>query len=311
MRYLITVGKLALTVVLWYYLVDYLREQDLLSKLSATSSSFRERPSLLIVAFGLLLINLGLEVLKWQYLIPPTARLSFSRAFAAVLAGHSIGLWMPARNGEVAGRLLLVEASQRWRAAGSTAAARASQLVATCIAGATGLLFYASAHEHQLPLSPQYALVLAIGLLILLFSAPPLAHRLRNRLHYKLLNRLLAGISKISSLEIIGITLYSLLRYLVYASQFVLLIYFFGGSGSYLYLLMLVSCVFFVQSVVPGNILTDLGVRGSAALYFFGSNCELSASAFSATYMLWLINIMLPALGGWMVILLLQTRSKR
>lgn len=55
----------------------------------------------------LMLINWGIEAVKWQRLVRSVDRLSFGRAFMATIAGTSVGLVTVNRTGDFLGRILL------------------------------------------------------------------------------------------------------------------------------------------------------------------------------------------------------------
>ena len=70
--------------------------------------------------------------------------------------------------------------------------------------------------------------------------------------------------------------------------------------------LVLVSLVFFLVTVVPTIALTELGVRGTVALYLFGLYFskkgvyagEYNIAVVSASTLLWIINLAIPAIAG-------------
>ena len=58
----------------------------------------------LIICLVLMIMNWGLEALKWQVLVKSTQPLNFIQAFGSVLAGLATGLITPNRIGNFIGR---------------------------------------------------------------------------------------------------------------------------------------------------------------------------------------------------------------
>jgi len=59
--------------------------------------------------------------------------------------------------------------------------------------------------------------------------------------------------------------------------------------------------IYLVMAAIPTITLTELGVRGSVSLYFIGlyfTNHNNDIAILSATTMVWIINLVIPALIG-------------
>ncbi|MBP6303552.1 MAG: hypothetical protein KA501_09240, partial [Bacteroidia bacterium] len=65
--------------------------------------------------------------------------------------------------------------------------------------------------------------------------------------------------------------------------------------------------------VVPSFTLSDLGIRGASALYFFSFFTNKHLAILLSAYGLWVINLIVPALLGLILILryrILEHRNK-
>jgi hypothetical protein len=89
-----------------------------------------------------------------------------------------------------------------------------------------------------------------------------------------------------------------MLRYGVYSFQFFLLIRFVNIDISLLQSLTMSSLTFLSMSIIPTIALTEIGVRGSVAIYFFGLLSENSIGIMTASFALWIINLVVPAILG-------------
>ncbi|MCO5256151.1 MAG: flippase-like domain-containing protein [Lentimicrobium sp.] len=276
--------------------------------LNLQAGSFR----LLLLAVLLMMpLNWLLETVKWRSLISYLEPVSLPSAFRSVLAGITFSLFTPNRVGEFLGRIFTLRAN-RIKSALLTIAGSISQLIVTLVAGMIALLFFI----------PQYAgfsegwqdylyaglviFILLFSLLLILFflKVPVITARLDKliRPKWRRMNLYLIVIERVGRRTLGGVLLLSALRYLVFSAQFYLLLRAFGLNIPYPQAMMLISVTYFVMAAIPTVALADLGIRGSVSIYFigmfFGSRGDVAASILSASTMIWMINLALPALFG-------------
>ena len=91
---------------------------------------------------------------------------------------------------------------------------------------------------------------------------------------------------------------YSIARYIVFTTQFFILLQVFEIDISYIDAIILTSIMLFVISIIPTIAITEIGVRGSVALFLFGLVSSNTEGILSATFVMWVINLLLPALFG-------------
>jgi hypothetical protein len=114
--------------------------------------------------------------------------------------------------------------------------------------------------------------------------------------------------------EMATVMLLSLFRYLVFSTQFYLLLRLFGVSIPYFNALVLIALIYFIMAIIPTVALTELGIRGSVSLYIFGLYFAHlipltgvnNMGVFAASTLLWFINLGLPALIGTIFVFQLQ-----
>ena len=97
-----------------------------------------------VVCVILSILNWGLETAKWRLLILKIEKISFTRAFKAILSGVTVSVFTPNRIGEYAGRVVYINTADRIKAALITVISSLSQLTITLLVGALSLLFYLS-----------------------------------------------------------------------------------------------------------------------------------------------------------------------
>lgn len=258
----------------------------------------------LILAGSLLLIvNLLLENLLWHRLIAGTYRnVSFGRTFGSLLFGHSLGVFTPARAGELVGRPLYLGLPDRWQVGLMVVAHRIMDLTAAVTTGAIGLMLFRT--RVDVPYGSVWTgfAVAGIALGVLLFILllfPQQTHRALNKLLRS--DRLRQHISFLGLLTTrSAIVLLSLawLRYLVYTVQFLIYIHAFAPDAPSLLGYLAVTLIMFAKFVIPPVTFSDLGIREGASVFFFSLIGVDAGAAFNASILTYCTNLLLPASLG-------------
>jgi hypothetical protein len=67
--------------------------------------------------------------------------------------------------------------------------------------------------------------------------------------------------------------------------------------------------MFFIQTVIPSNGITELSLRGLVTGIFINFTHDLFPVA-AATYSLWIINLLAPGIAGLMMLLFARGKQK-
>jgi hypothetical protein len=241
----------------------------------------------------------------------PVQRISFFRAFKGVLAGTSLAVNTPNQVGEYFGRMIYVEEGNRLRSIPLTIAGSFSQLIVTLLAGSIGLAFFIPivALTPQTDLSVFWikTLLSVLGTLLALFVyfklslLTRLAERIPfiGRYHY-----FLSALETLTTKTLLTTLGYSFARYLVFISQYLLVMNAFGLQENMAVNTCLVSVLFIVMSAIPTIVLAEAGIRGKAGIFIFGVVYPASSVAIIASGLfIWVVNLMLPALAGGLLLL--------
>ncbi|MCX6245018.1 MAG: lysylphosphatidylglycerol synthase domain-containing protein [Bacteroidetes bacterium] len=281
--------------------------------------SLLEKPgtkSLLAVVIILMLANWGLEAQKWRYMIGKIESISFFKSFQAVFTGSSVSFFTPNRTGEYFGRVFFLDRASHVQGILITILGSMSQLLITIITGTLSMLIFIPQFISGNSIFSGYIyfgfvfLIIAIDalLLFLLLNAQFLAV-LREKLfraRLKKFRRHLAIFSDFRGRDMAYVILLSFLRYMIFTGQFVILLKLFSVPIPVFDAVIITSLVFFVLSIVPTVTLTELGIRDSASVYFFGlyftqagmMNDSIMIGVVSAATLLWVINLAVPAVIG-------------
>ena len=265
-----------------------------LTKLNWTLFSF---------AVLLLPVNLMLEAKKWHLLIRKVSKkTSYIDALGSMLAGFSLGIFTPARIGDYAGRALYLDHRNKWELVALTFTDRMISLSSYILFGLTGLTIFLQMNPN-IPGYLSYIVFYASAVLFLLIAYclinPGSIYRsVVTTFKLTRLRSVISFLSKLSHADVVKLFSVAVLRYIVFSTQFVLLIYSFGDEKNLLAMYLATSLIFLTKSIIPSFTLLELGIREGAAIYFFGAFGVASAIAFDSALLLFTINILIPALIG-------------
>jgi len=102
----------------------------------------------------------------------------------------------------------------------------------------------------------------------------------------------------------------SFIRYLVFIIQYGLLFSLFGVVLNVLQLFAGIAVMFLIMAVIPTiSFLTDLGIRWEASIQIMELFSANTIGIFTASFGIWTINLILPALIGSLLILRIKIFS--
>lgn len=270
-----------------------------------------EKAGYLLTSILLVCLNWGLEARKWQLLLLNLESISFSRSFKATLSGVAFALNTPNRIGEYGGRVLYLKEGNRLKAVSLTIVGSVSQLLITLLAGLFGMLLL----REQLWSGPLYRIAwaegwfsgllttacLVIGLFY--FRVGKILGSWRSRRWFKGLSRWLEAVEGLSANLLLELLTLSFLRYTVFVIQYVLVLRAVGVEADVWTLSWLVTVFFLWLSIGPTIALLELGLRWEYSLLLFGMISPHSLGIYMAATLMWLINLVLPALMGSLLML--------
>lgn len=254
------------------------------------------------VVLLLMLVNWGLEAIKWQRLISSVEKISLWKAVASVFCGLTWAVFTPNRIGEYGGRVFFLSPKRRVIGVVAMAVGNIGQMVLTNVFGAIAfcvfvyrfvkidpLVFYALAF---------FALVFCLFFLVFYFNIKWLNGLLLSMKFTRKYKKFYSILARYQKKELLKILTLCFLRYLVFSTQYFILFFWLIPNLHYMEILMMVSILFFVQSTLPSLDLFDIGVRTATASYFFSSITDQEVAVIACTASIWLINIIIPAILG-------------
>jgi hypothetical protein len=303
---------LFLFYTIWHQL---LRQQNWLQSFRQIRSAFNGPGRWMIwTAILLMPVNWGLEARKWQLAVHRLQPISFIKAFGAVLTGTTIACFTPNRMGEYLGRMLYMDKGKRIPSISLSLLCSMAQLLVTLMAGYAGI-FYLQWHLHTHLVHAWEAIrfllkALLVGipfagliLTILYFRLPSLVRWIEKKYSGKYL-LIVKVFEETRATILFRILLLCFIRYAVFIMQYYLLFQVFGVTLTWGQTFGGVSVMFLVMAVVPTfTFLTDLGLRWEASIQIIELFSPNTSGIFAVALGIWLINLIIPALIGSLLIL--------
>ncbi len=293
-----------LALAIYYQVFQYKDLDDVLQTFVASLHS--QSIFLLGCVLILLFFNWGFETLKWKKLIDKMEVIPFFTAYKAILCGVTFAVFTPNRIGEYGGRIFYLQKADKIKAILVTLIGSLSQITVTITMGVLGLMYYLWVNEL---IDPKLLFIMGLIMALLIFLV--LGVYFNVRFAYRIMRRIIF-LKKVRKLfrifllydnrELAVIFGLSLLRFGVFTAQYLLLLKVFGIDVPVVTGLNMIMLIFLVQSILPSITLIELGIRGPVAIYFLGQYAATELSILTASYSLWLINLIIPALIGGLLI---------
>jgi hypothetical protein len=262
---------------------------------------------LLFVQFLLWSANIGLESLRWNYLLAPFSSYGFRDSVKMVFTAFSAGSFTPMKLGEHGGRLIFLKSDDR--ATGMLASVYSSYLnsfailliavLALPVALHDGLFFSGMLTEiDEAFYYPAAAGVLTLSFFLLRGLTTAVKKNLRNT-RWAVKNEFFQNLRFKRAVVLFLLTL---LRVIVYNLQLWVWFRIFNIDCPADIFFILSPLYFAAITLVPGMLLLDLGIRGSAGLFVFAF-CSSPEPLLISLFALWFINVAIPAASGSLILI--------
>ena len=304
--------KLVIVVLaLWFMYQKVFANENLSEMYQWFLSTFKEKATWpLFFVLLLMFLNWLLDAVKWKFLIKKEEDVSLWLSLKAVFLGITVSIFTPNRVGEFGGRVFCLEKADRIKAVLITILGNMGQLLATTIFGTLALVHYMQAYSGLLDGEANYwffilvfiAAIVLSTLIALYLNASWLSNFFMKFKFLRKYEEYSDVFSYYSTNELLYVIFLSCARYTVFSFQFYIFLHFFQVDISLIESLTMSSLVFLTISIIPTIALTEIGVRGSIAIYFFGLVSVNHIGILTATFALWFTNLVLPALLGTILV---------
>jgi len=268
----------------------------------------------ILIVIGLMPVNWVLESTKWQFLLRSIEKIPLIIALKGVLVGITTGLATPNRVGEYVGRTFVLKKHNRVKGSLATMLGSWAQVLVTLILGLIGwiILFEQVNFFNQLEYRPLFMGFL-LGLMLLMLLVFYNLQWVKRIMQWFNINKKytdeVSFLNRFHNFDLSYILLLSLLRYTIFASQYIILLRAFGADISIINSLAAIFLIYLIIIFIPHFSITELGVRASISIFVFQAfTTEIQAVAMAASF-LWFINLVLPSVIGSFYLLTRKTKK--
>lgn len=264
----------------------------------------------LTCVFLLMFLNWFIEALKWKFLVGRVEKISTWKAVESVFCGLTWAVFTPNRIGEFGGRVFFLSPRKRIMGLVAMSVGAFGQLVVTNVLGSLALLWFIIRFADLNPFVD-----FGLGFLILIYCSffflfyfnIQWVYGLLKKINFlKRFNRFFIVFSRYKYADIFQILIYSLSRYLIFTTQYFIIIHFLIPEIKAIDMVMILFVFYFIQSSLPSLDMLDLGVRASVATYFFAFVTNQEIAIMAAIASIWMINLIIPAIFGSVFVLKLN-----
>lgn len=274
-----------------------------------------KRLAYLFAALLLMPLNWLLETAKWRQLLLTDWRPGWKASVKAVLAGISVSLATPNRIGEYGGRALLAPAAQTANVVVSSLLGSLCQWIVFLGCGWPALWLILGAH-YLWPTCLLWMVSWSVPVLLVLFlglASQPWAMdwwqaRKENNKWWRWLSRKIKTNEPLRYRRLVGALLLALLRFWVYSFQYLLLLWFFDLPLGFGQGMQGIFSIYLIQAGIPLPPGFSVITRSELALMVWGTANLAPLNIVSATFSLYIINLVVPALLG--ALLIMNKKSK-
>jgi len=251
---------------------------------------------LLLLTFLLMLLNWSLESFKWKYLLNSVEDINFFQSFKGVLSGLAIGFITPNRVGEFAGKIAYLKSENRANGAVMSFVGSSAQLLVTIQAGLIAIAVSKYGSVIDVFVTP-ITLVMFVVISLVWFKSNLFLKWISKFTWLKKWNKHADKLADVSESKMITVYVISLVRYMVFPLQYFILFKMLDTTIDFSECLSMTATSYFLLAIVPTYAIAEIGARGSMNLLAFS---ELNApfAVLSVTFLIWIINLIIPALIG-------------
>lgn len=310
--------KIGIVAFALFFLYQQLTSKSSVEQFDLDQILVKLQENYIVVTIVILMmfLNWFLESLKWRFLISKIEKVSIKRSIRAIFSGITVSAFTPNRVGEYGGRVFCLEKADRIKGVLITVIGSMAQLVTTIVFGSIGILLLPNLMPEFDSLISNivfaypimlFLLILLNVLLVTLFLNASVFSVVLSKIKFlRKFKKYNEVFSFYNSSELLEILLYSVGRYIVFTTQFFILLQVFDVQIGYVDAMILITTMLLVISIIPTIAITEIGIRGSVALFLFGLVSVNAIGILSATFVMWVINLLLPALIGTIFIFSLK-----
>jgi len=273
-----------------------------------------ENANQLLIGFAFLLsfANIYLQYSKWRLTCEQVLQeKKKSKILTSLFYGFSAGTITPLRVGEYFGRAIVFKNKSLIQVTVATLIDKFFPLMIVAFIGSvTSILFFYFYFNTSIYLT--LSLFIVLFTLSYFFAMLLLSRRFWNNIFFSRIKKITRFQSVIEKLQVLKsldriyfykMTIISLLFYFCFLLQLAILVSAFSHNYNFINYIWAGNLIMFAKTVIPPISLGELGIREGASVYFLAQFGETASAAFNASIFLFIINLLIPALVGLVLLL--------
>ena len=260
--------------------------------------------------FALLPLNWALESFKWMRITAHIQSLSFAQSLKGVLAGITTGFFTPNRIGDLLGRIVFLQPSNRTAGITLSLLNSFTQNLTIILCGIPACMLLFSRNNDMNSGIRTYILIaiaLLMACMLFYFLLPALSKKIKHTTWGRKINEFVACLSRYSTRDLAGIIFISMLRYLVFSAQFFFMLCLFDVHLTLWQALLAIPTNYLFVTFTPSVAFSEAALRASYAIFVIGFFSGQTLNIALAGVAIWVVNWVLPLLAG--AVLMLRSKE--
>ncbi len=258
---------------------------------------------ILCLVLCLMPINWGIESYKWKSITQQIEPVPYSTALKSVFSGICIGNLAPGRAMEFLAKIFYFKAENR---PSITILHFINGMFQMLITVTVGIISIASKLQKTESSYFIYAILIG-GLCMILFFCWAIFNTsfIQQKLKFIKWFRKFDSPQniKFSKQLILKLISLSIVRYLVFTTQFFLIYNTLSPQNDHISVFMSIAAYFMLTSLIPMISVIEPAIRAAIALFVFNNDGDNSVVIIISSTFVWVINVVVPSLIGYIIIL--------
>lgn len=259
--------------------------------------------SILFLVLCLMPINWGIESYKWKSITSQIESVSYSTALKSVFSGICVGNLAPGRAMEFLAKIFYFKKENR---PGITILHFINGMFQMLITVTVGIISIAFKLQKTESSSFTYGVLIGGFCMILFFCwAIFNVSYIQQKLKFIKWFRKFESSHKIelSSSLIFKLVSLSIIRYLVFTTQFYLIYNALSPQNDVAAVFMSIAAYFMLTSLIPMISIIEPAIRAAIALFVFNNSGDNTVIVILSSTFVWIINVVVPSIIGYVIIL--------
>ena len=258
----------------------------------------------LFFTLALMPVNWGIESYKWKSITGQVEEISYPTALKSVFSGICVGNIAPGRALEFLAKIMFFKPDNRPSITVLHFINGMFQMLITVTVGLISITYKLNQNNQS---SGFIYGIFGIGFCMILFFCWAILNVSFIQKKIKFI-KWFKNIPETNSIEfkkslIIKLVSLSIIRYLVFTTQFYLIYNSLSPQNNILHVFMSIAAYFMLTSLIPMISFIEPAIRAAIALFVFNETNDNTITVVLASTFVWIINVVVPSILGYIVIL--------